>query len=130
MAPGKVRPAAVVTIVPELDSTTRLVWKAPMSTTEPRVSPRWSVVTPLTAVPMPMAALPASRAMVWVGPPLLASGARPRLVRLVRTMFPFCPLVSPPEPPVPIRLFEPDTVPGPPMSLAPAGFVLPATIVL
>ena len=29
------------------------------------------------------------------------------------------PFVSPPEPPVPIRLYEPDMVPEPPMSLAP-----------
>ena len=42
--------------------------------------------------------------MVWVGPPLLPSGARPRSVRLVKTMLPLTPLASPPEPPVPIRL--------------------------
>ncbi len=68
-APGRVRPAAVVTTVPEFDSTTRLVWKAPMSTVVPRIRPRWSVVTPATLVPAPMAGLPGSKAMVWVGPP-------------------------------------------------------------
>ena len=46
------------------------LWKAPMSTPVPgRLTPRWSVVTPLTAMPVPMAGLPGSRAMVWVGPP-------------------------------------------------------------
>jgi hypothetical protein len=48
-------------------------------------------------------------------------------------MFPFCRLVSPPEPPVPIRLFEPEAVPGPPreppMSLGVPFTVLRATIV-
>ena len=66
--------------------------------------------------------------MVWVGPPLLPSGARPRSVRLVKTMLPSTPLTSPPEPPVPIRLSLPETS-VPPMSLAPEGSVLPATMV-
>ncbi len=47
--------------------------------------------------------------MVWVGPPLLPSGARSRSVRLVKTMLPSTPLTSPPEPPVPIRLLLPET---------------------
>ena len=34
-----------------------------------RDAPRWSVVTPLSAVPAPMAALPGKSAMVSVGPP-------------------------------------------------------------
>ena len=68
--------------------------------------------------------------MVWVGPPYLPSTARPNPVRLVKTMLPFCPLVSPPEPPVPIRLWLPVTVRLPMMSLAAdEGPVLPATIV-
>ena len=46
------------------------LWNAPMSGLGlSSGSPRWSVVTPLTAVPAPMAALPGSRARVWVGPP-------------------------------------------------------------
>ncbi len=51
------------------NSTTRLVWKAPMSTVPPRIKPRSSVVTPLTTTPAPMAGLPGKRAMVSVGPP-------------------------------------------------------------
>ena len=66
--------------------------------------------------------------MVWVGPPLLPSGARPRSARLVRTMLPLTPLTSPPEPPVPIRLSLPE-MSLPAMSLAPEGLVLPATMV-
>ena len=31
--------------------------------------PRWSVLTPLTMVPLSRAGLPGSKAMVWVGPP-------------------------------------------------------------
>ncbi len=53
--------------------------------------------------------------MVWVGPPLLPSGARPRSVRLVKTTLPLAPLVSPPEPPVPTRLSLPETLLFPPM---------------
>src|SRR5438552_1386607 len=51
-----------------------------------------------------MAGLPANRATVWVGPPLLARTPRPAL--LMPTRFPWTPLVSPPAPPVPIRLKE------------------------
>src|SRR5262245_17076407 len=36
--------------------------------------PRWSVARPIGLEPMSRAALPAPRAMVCVGPPLLASG--------------------------------------------------------
>ena len=66
--------------------------------------------------------------MVWVGPPLLPSGARPSPVRLVNTMLPSTPLTSPPEPPVPIKLSLPETS-EPPMSPAPEDSVLPATMV-
>ena len=52
-----------------IDHQAELVWKAPMSGGESSGTPRWSVVTPLTAVPLPMAGLPGRRAMVWVGPP-------------------------------------------------------------
>ena len=46
------------------------LWKAPMSGLgESSGSPRWSLVTPVTAMPAPKAGLPGSRAMVWVGPP-------------------------------------------------------------
>ena len=44
-------------------------------------------------------------------------------------MLPSTPLASPPEPPVPIRLSLPETLLAPPMSLAPEGLVLPATMV-
>ena len=51
------------------------------------------------------------RAMVWVGPPLLASTPRPGFA--TPTWLPLTPLVRPPEPPVPIRLYalDEDTVP-------------------
>ena len=42
--------------------------------------------------------------MVWVGPPLLASGPSPGLA--TPTWLPLVPLVRPPEPPVPIRLWR------------------------
>ncbi len=69
-------------------------------------SPRWSVVigvspgpTSSAALPAPMAGLPGKRAIVSVGPPLLASeprsgSATPSEVEL---------LFRPPEPPVPTR---------------------------
>ena len=69
MAPGKVIPEAVVLVDPEVDSTARVVWNAPISTRVPRSSPRWSVVMPETTVPAPMARLLGSRAIVSVGPP-------------------------------------------------------------
>ena len=58
--------------------------KAPMSTAPPltRGAPRWSVVMPAgisPTPPFPMAGLPESRAMVWVGPPLGASAAEQRV---------------------------------------------------
>ena len=68
-APGRVRFAAEVSTDPLDDSTTRLTWQAPMSTTEPRIRPRWSVPGAPLDVPAPMAGLPGSKAMVWVGPP-------------------------------------------------------------
>ena len=39
-----------------------------MSGGESSGSPRWSVVTPVTAVPAPMAGLPGSSAIVWRRP--------------------------------------------------------------
>ena len=48
---------------------------APISTAEPRIAPRWSVVMGVVVpgksavVPAPMAALPGRSVMVWVGPP-------------------------------------------------------------
>ena len=46
------------------------LWKAPMSGRgESSAKPRWSVVMPAMATPLPMAGLPVRRAMVWVGPP-------------------------------------------------------------
>ena len=58
----RVLPATGVIVNPWL-------WKAPISGGESSGSPRSSVVTPLTAVPAPMAGLPGKRAMVAVGPP-------------------------------------------------------------
>ena len=54
---------------PTTSGPTGWVWKAPMSGVESSGSPRWSVRTPVTATPSPIAGLPVSRAMVWVGPP-------------------------------------------------------------
>src|SRR5262245_54236260 len=51
------------------------VWNAPISGGESNGEPRWSVVTPRTAEPLPIAGLPGSRAMVGVGPPLYANSA-------------------------------------------------------
>ncbi len=60
---GEPTPSSVVFTV------SGLVWKAPMSGVgESSGKPRWSVVWP-SAAPLPMAGLPGSRAMVWVGPP-------------------------------------------------------------
>ena len=87
---------------------------APISTAVPTIrgkpAPRWSVVSGLpfastakALLPRLTAGLVASRAMVCVGPPLLASAvARPGLA--TATWLPLL-LVRPPEPPVPIRLY-------------------------
>ena len=79
-----------------------------------------------------MAGLPVKRAMVWVGPPLSASGPRPGLA--TPTWLPLVPLVRPPEPPVPIRLYALAEATVPAMSLAdavlPVPVVFSATIVL
>ena len=81
-----------------------------------------------------MAGLPATRAMVWVGPPLSCSPFGSRPGSATPTILPLVPPIKPPEPPVPIRLYAlvEDTVPA--MSLADAVVPLPmvfiATIVL
>ena len=65
-------------------------------------------------LPAAMAGLPARRAMVWVGPPLLASLPSPGSA--TPTRLPLLPLVRPLLPaPVPIRLYAlaEDTVPLP-----------------
>ena len=99
-----------------------------------RSDPRWSVsgitIEPIVALPPPIAGLPASKAIVSVGPPLLASEPSPGL--LTPTWLPFVPFVRPPEPPVPIRLKEldPDTVPAMSLGVAPMPELLEATIVL
>ena len=108
------------------------LWNAPTSGLGLSIAKsRWSVVTPFMGVPMPMAGLPGSKAKVSVGPPYSPNGASPRLVRLVRTMFPLCPFVIPPDPPVPIRLYVPVTLLElvPAISLADEPRALPATIV-
>ncbi len=45
------------------------LWKAPISTEPPRAKPRWSVAGAPVLVPVPIAGLPGSSAMVKVGPP-------------------------------------------------------------
>src|SRR5271166_4866962 len=79
-----------------------------------------------------MAGLPASRATVCVAPPLLANVPSPAL--LTPTWLLLTPLVSPPLPPVPIRLNALAVAAVPAMSLAvvlgDAPWKLPATIVL
>src|SRR5271166_1975983 len=77
-------------------------------------APRWSVVrglpfasTARATLPALMAGLPGvpdRRAMVWVGPPLLASVPRSGLA--TPTRLPLTPLVRPLLPPVASRLFE------------------------
>ena len=82
-------------------------------------------------LPASMAGLPGKSAMVWVGPPLSASGPRPGLA--TPTWLPLAPLVRPPEPPVPIRLYAlvEATVPArTTMSPAAVPLVFWATIVL
>src|ERR1700722_10534767 len=49
--------------------------KAPMSVLPKRGRPRWSLAGALAKLPALMAGLPGNRAIVWVGPPLLASEA-------------------------------------------------------
>src|SRR5689334_8112585 len=51
--------------------------KAPMSVLAKRVRPRWSAAGALAELPALMAGLVGSRAIVWVGPPLLARAASP-----------------------------------------------------
>ncbi len=66
--------------------------------------------------------------MVWVGPPLSASGPRFSPSRLVRTMLPPVPPAIPPER-GPVRLSVPVTSPAPPPPMSPAEPTFPATIV-
>ena len=85
----------------------------------------------MPSIPACIAGLPGNSATVWVGPPLFASEPNPGFA--TPTLFPLLPSISPPEPPVPIRLFEPETaVSGKPVgiSLAPLALVFPATIEL
>ncbi len=84
----------------------------------------------MVVVPASMAGLPASRAMVWVGPPSLLRTSRWGFLTL--TWMPLSEVeVSPPEPPVPNRSFS---LPGerlPDASLAePTPAVFWATMVL
>ena len=82
-------------------------------------------------LPASMAGLPASKAMVWVGPPLSASIPRSGLV--TPTRLPLVPLVRPPDP-VPIRLYalSRDTLPAISFGVAvlPVPFEFCAMIVL
>ena len=108
-----------------------------MSTVPPTMrgkpGPRWSVArgspvlgsTARALLPALMAGLPASRAMVWVGPPLSARVPRPGLA--TPTWLPLVPLARPPEPPVPIRLYAlaEDTEPA----MSSAGAPLPVPLV-
>src|SRR4051812_27675646 len=51
------------------------IWLPLASPSRKRGAPRWSVAGAPALLPRSMALLPASRAWVWVGPPLKASGA-------------------------------------------------------
>src|SRR5205085_266679 len=70
----------LITVEPTRGAVATWASKAPMSVPAPLVrakpAPRWSVVRPAGLLPVLSAALPAPRAMVCVGPPLLASGCR------------------------------------------------------
>src|SRR5579885_235202 len=103
-----------------------------LSPAVPRSAPRWSttgdVMPGIDELPASMAGLPASRAMVRVGPPSSASAARPGLLTLIR--LPLTAL-NPPEPPLPNRLVALVRARLPIASLGlPAPYVLRATIVL
>ena len=108
--------------------------------TRAKPDPRWSSIRAWlfaglmarALLPASIAGLPGKSAMVWVGPPLLASGPSPGSA--TPTWLPLTPLVNPPEPPVPIRLLALAEVtwpaPNTTMSLAADPAVLSATIVL
>ena len=103
-----------------------------------RRTPRWSVAGAWELSAALRARLPASRAIVWVGPPLFCSGPRSGLIgpAVVPTRLP-CPLDIPLLVPSPIRSWSP-TVTKPsllicsaiPPRLKTSPPVLPATIVL
>ncbi len=79
-----------------------------MSRTWPRGTPRWSVSVVAMPLPPSSAGLPASSAMVWVGPPLLARVPSFALIGFeeVPTWFPWLPLPMPYIcDPSPMRLF-------------------------
>ena len=102
------------------------------SPAEPRRAPRWSTfdaaAPPTEVLPASIAGLPASRAMVWVGPPPGASEARPGFFTLLRMLLM---ALRPPEPPVPNRSKALVGARLPIASLAePPRDVLRATIVL
>ena len=63
-------------------------------------------------LPASMAGLSGSSAMVWVGPPLSARAVSSP-GSATPTWFPLTPSIRPPEPPVPIRLYAPETEPSP-----------------
>ena len=75
---------------------------------------RWSVVAAVSVKPVPIARLSGPMANVCVGPPLLARGPRSTSATPTPTWLPFDPSMSPPLPPVPIKLSleEIDTSPA------------------
>ncbi len=95
-----------------------------------RDAPRWSVVILLTAVPAPMAALPGKQRHGFSRSAVVAEWGQAQLGDAGTTMLSSAPFVRPPDPPVPIRLYELDPATLPAMSLAELPLpVLPATIV-
>ncbi len=102
-------PAVVVTRYDELSSKAPISGTVPASSPAgPRTAPRWSVVGivwPLIeAIPASMAGLPASRAMVSVGPAIIGQAAGQARRADPRESCRCCPLTRLPAPPVPIRL--------------------------
>ena len=80
------------------------VWKAPMSIGLSSGKPRWSVVTPLTATPLPMAGLPGEQGHGLGRPAVECQRGQAQVRSGCQDDVAVLPLTSPPEPPVPIRL--------------------------
>src|SRR5262245_56930248 len=106
-----------------------LTSKAPMSGWASREKPRWSVAGAPALLPASMAGLPASRAFVWVGPPL-----SPSEPSFGSSFAPPVPVRSVPPKPVepsvsPIRLVPCEVKVPSTSSLAVVVLVLPAMMV-
>ena len=101
VVPPVTGPAAGVTLVTDGRPAASWIWTAPASQALPGalVMPRWSVTGHSVTLPppsdtvvaggtMPRAGLPASGSIVWVGPPLLASGPSSEGVSAVESLVP------------------------------------------